>query len=143
MTTTKIPSLRPTILMTQRLIESASRDAAISYARLGQDIQKGLLSIEEEIEKYAVVELLEELGAITATTVQEKEVWSVEEAAVYYGVGKRTLHNMISRFKAEDNIPAWLLLPTEDIRKHRIHVKKFKEWYSHSPKKKGRPKIQN
>ena len=141
LTATKIPSLQNTLLLAQQLIDSASHDASVKYERFGYDIRQGLLAINREIEEYAVINLLEELGATAPTApVPEKEIWSMDEAAEYYGVTKKGFQNLIGKLKKESPVPSWLLLPTDQIRKNRIHAKKFKEWYAQSPKAKGRPR---
>lgn len=143
LTATKIPSLQNTLLLAQKLVDTASHDASVKYERFGYEIRQGLLAINREIEEYSISGLLKELRAApSSSATPEKEIWSVDEAATYYGVTKKGFQNLIGKLKKESPAPSWLLLPTDQVRKTRIHAKKFKEWYAHSPKAKGRPKKQ-
>ena len=153
LTNTCIPSLQPTILAVQQLVDNiASEKSQVEkqlwnqiqpYENQARFIQINLMNLLREIENYTARVVLEELGLADANNhVESKEIWSLEEAAKYYGVSKRTFQNMVSRFRQEETPPSWLLLPTVQIKKTRVHAKKFKEWYAHSPRAKGKPKKQ-
>lgn len=141
LTHTKIPSIQETFIIAQQLVDKAYNEGNIEYERLGLQIKNGLCSINREVEQYSAAEVIEELGINKIPEkAQEKEVWSVAEAAEYYGIAKSSFQNMISKLRRENTVPDWLLLPTEEVRKIRIHTKKFKKWYVSSPKAKGRPR---
>ena len=148
---TYLPSLQSTMLATQQLLDNVTTDKyrtdkQISehiqpYENQARAIQSNLTNLTKEIESYTATAVLEELGMVKADNpAGGKEIWSMEEAAEYYGVSKRTFQNMVCRFKQDDTPPSWLLLPTGQIKKTRILVKKFKEWYALPLRRKVVPK---
>lgn len=117
------------------------------YQLWGEKILGHMLKAAEEIDKYLetteadkvlYAAVYAEVGQLKAARFEEarnqKDVWTIADAAREMEVSPKTLQNKISKFK--DNPPNWLI--EKEGEPARVRAKEFMAWLK-GHKKPGRP----
>ena len=119
------------------------------YQIWGEKILGHMLKAADEIDKYLetteadkilYASVYAEVGQLKAARLEEarnqKDVWTIADAAREMSVSPKTLQNKISKLKSSGNPPIWLVEKAGEPT--RVRAKEFMEWLK-GHKKRGRP----